>query len=190
MLRDRPTCASWTGSTDVPLVQLIDCTGAPYDLVAAGDPRTYADLVSPHGLRGIAATPTGSGPARTSSSPATRPALLTPTPVIADAHRRGLQVHAWTFRVENQFLPLEFRVGTDPTAVGDLRGELGPSSAPASTGSSPTTPTSPWAPCADRAAGHRRRSPCGVRPSSRPRPRPAGTRPSRPQAVAGTGRNR
>jgi glycerophosphoryl diester phosphodiesterase len=27
--------------TGVPLVQLIDETGAPYDFVAAGDPRTY-----------------------------------------------------------------------------------------------------------------------------------------------------
>ena len=36
--------------TDVPLVQLVDCSGAPYDLVAAGDPRTYADLVTRQGL--------------------------------------------------------------------------------------------------------------------------------------------
>ena len=32
-------------SATLPLVQLINCSGAPYDLVAAGDPRTYADLV-------------------------------------------------------------------------------------------------------------------------------------------------
>ncbi|MFP5283869.1 MAG: esterase-like activity of phytase family protein, partial [Actinomycetes bacterium] len=31
--------------SEVRLVQLINCTGAPYDLVAAGDFRTYADLV-------------------------------------------------------------------------------------------------------------------------------------------------
>ena len=40
--------------TDVRLVQLVDCTGAPYDFRAAGDPRTYADLVTPAGLRRIA----------------------------------------------------------------------------------------------------------------------------------------
>ena len=47
--------------TRVPLVQLINCTGAPYDLVAAGDPRTYADLVTPAGLREIARYADGIG---------------------------------------------------------------------------------------------------------------------------------
>ena len=31
--------------TRSPLAQLVDASGAPYDLVAAGDPRTYRDLV-------------------------------------------------------------------------------------------------------------------------------------------------
>ena len=40
--------------TDFPIVQLTGCTGAPYDLVAAGDPRTYADIVSRQGsARGV-----------------------------------------------------------------------------------------------------------------------------------------
>ena len=51
--------------TDVRLVQLIDCAGAPYDLRAAGDPRTYADLVTRRGCKGSPATPTRSGCART-----------------------------------------------------------------------------------------------------------------------------
>src|SRR5690606_27440524 len=38
----------------VPLVQLVGATGAPNDLVAAGDDRTYADLVTPAGLRAVA----------------------------------------------------------------------------------------------------------------------------------------
>jgi glycerophosphoryl diester phosphodiesterase len=50
--------------------------------------------------------------------------LLAPTPVIQVAHRAGLEVHGWTFRRENQFLPLQFRRGPDPSAVGDLVGEL------------------------------------------------------------------
>ncbi len=33
----------------VPLVQLTDATGAPADLVAAGDPRTWADLTTAAG---------------------------------------------------------------------------------------------------------------------------------------------
>jgi glycerophosphoryl diester phosphodiesterase len=44
--------------------------------------------------------------------------------VIREAHRRHLVVHGWTFRRENQFLPLDFRVGSDPNAVGDLVGEI------------------------------------------------------------------
>ena len=32
--------------TDLPLVQLLDATGSPYDFVLSGDPRTYADLPS------------------------------------------------------------------------------------------------------------------------------------------------
>lgn len=50
--------------------------------------------------------------------------LLEPTPVIETAHRFGLAVHGYTFRSENCFLPMQFRRGTDPTAVGDLTGEL------------------------------------------------------------------
>jgi glycerophosphoryl diester phosphodiesterase len=51
--------------TRVPLVQLIDETGAPYDFVAAGDPRTYRDLITRRAWRRSPPTPTASGPART-----------------------------------------------------------------------------------------------------------------------------
>ena len=30
----------------------------------------------------------------------------------------------WTFRRENRYLPLNFRVGADPNAVGNLAGEI------------------------------------------------------------------
>ena len=49
--------------------------------------------------------------------------LLAPTSVIEDAHREKLIVHAWTFRAENQFLPVDFRIGTDPNAFGDITAE-------------------------------------------------------------------
>src|SRR4029450_1842860 len=52
------------GKTRLPLVQLIDATGAPYDLVVAGDPRTYADLVTPAGLAEIATYADGIGPSK------------------------------------------------------------------------------------------------------------------------------
>ncbi|WP_230487159.1 esterase-like activity of phytase family protein [Nocardioides anomalus] len=111
--------------TDIPLVQLVDCTGAPYDLTARGEPTTYADLVSKKGLKKVARYADGVGPCKDLLIPRdAQGRLLQPTPVIEDAHRVGLILHPFTFRVENQFLPLQYRSGTDPNAPGDLAGEL------------------------------------------------------------------
>ena len=33
-------------------------------------------------------------------------------------------MHAYTFRRENQFLPVDFRSSADPNATGDLIGEI------------------------------------------------------------------
>jgi glycerophosphoryl diester phosphodiesterase len=118
------------GETRVPLVQLIDAVGAPYDLVAAGDPRTYADLVTPEGLAEIATYADGIGPSKNLIVPRdTAGNLLDPTSLVRDAHRAGLVVHPWTFRRENEFLPLDFRQGNPASpeflrAPGDLPGEL------------------------------------------------------------------
>jgi len=118
------------GKTRLPLVQLIDATGAPYDFVVAGDPRTYADLVNPAGLAEVATYADGIGPSKDRIVPRdSAGALLQPTSLIRDAHRAGLVVHPWTFRRENSFLPLDFRQG-DPAspeflrAPGDLPAEL------------------------------------------------------------------
>ena len=94
--------------------------------MAAGDPRTYADLVTRAGARGRSpATPTASGLCKDVMIPRDADGTLgTPTSVIRDAHRAGLEVHGWTFRRENQFLPAEFRSSADPNAVGDLAGEI------------------------------------------------------------------
>ena len=46
----------------VPLVQLINRDGRPFDFVASGDPRTYADLATPEGLAWIAEYADGVGP--------------------------------------------------------------------------------------------------------------------------------
>ncbi|MEU1607435.1 glycerophosphodiester phosphodiesterase [Micromonospora matsumotoense] len=109
---------------DVPLVQLLDATGQPYDLAAAGDPRTYQDLATAAGLRGIARYADGVGLNKNLIVPRDATGkLLAPTTVIRDAHRQQLVVHAWTFRAENQFLPVDFRIGTDPNARGDITAE-------------------------------------------------------------------
>jgi glycerophosphoryl diester phosphodiesterase len=118
------------GKTRLPLVQLIDATGAPYDFVVAGDPRTYADLVTPAGLAEIATYADGIGPSKDLIVPRDSAGnLLDPTSLVRDAHRAGLIVHPWTFRRENNFLPLDFRQGNPASpeflrATGDLPAEL------------------------------------------------------------------
>lgn len=42
----------------------------------------------------------------------------TPTSLVADARAAGLDVHAWTIRPENEFLPPMLRTGDDPKASG------------------------------------------------------------------------
>jgi len=109
---------------DVPIVQLIGGSGAPYDLQAAGDPRTYADLLTPVGLRQIARYADGIGPDKNRIVPRDDAGrLLAPTTVVTHAHRAGLFVHPYTFRNENAFLPVDFRRGDDPAAYGDAFAE-------------------------------------------------------------------
>ncbi|MCK9792183.1 esterase-like activity of phytase family protein [Isoptericola sp. 4D.3] len=111
--------------TDVRLALNVSPSGAPYDLVAAGDPRTYADLVTPRGLRDLARYADIASLEKNVVVPRTGDGTLgEPTSVVRDAHRAGLEVYSWTFRAENQFLPAEHRSSTDPAAHGDLAGEL------------------------------------------------------------------
>jgi glycerophosphoryl diester phosphodiesterase len=50
-------------------------------------------------------------------------ALATPQAVAA-AHAANLRVHVWTFRAENEFLPQDLQVGTDPKVHGRLEDEI------------------------------------------------------------------
>jgi glycerophosphoryl diester phosphodiesterase len=95
------------------VVQLLSASGAPYDFVAAGDPRTYADLITPAGLRRIARYGDGIGPDKAMVIPRNADGTLaSPTDLVDDAHAAGLVVHPYTFRAENTFLPTELRRGT------------------------------------------------------------------------------
>ncbi len=111
--------------TRLPLVQLVNCSGRPADFAAAGDDRTYADLVTPEGLAFVATYADGIGACKNVLIPRNADGTLgEPSPVIDDAHEAGLVVHGWTFRRENRFLPAEYRSGTDPNAPGDMVGEV------------------------------------------------------------------
>jgi glycerophosphoryl diester phosphodiesterase len=109
----------------VPLVQLVDASGSPYDTVAAGSPTTYREMVTAEGLREIATYADGLGAAKDLVLPRDATgALGEPSDVVEDAHTAGLLVHAWTMRDENQFMATDFRRGTDPNAKGDARAEI------------------------------------------------------------------
>ncbi|HKD96938.1 MAG TPA: glycerophosphodiester phosphodiesterase [Micromonosporaceae bacterium] len=97
-----------------PMVFLGATSGTPFN-----DPRPYADYFSRAGLAEIATTVNGVGPDKNQLIPRKADGTLdAPTSVISDAHAAGLVLHPYTFRAENQFLPAELRVGTDPNAYG------------------------------------------------------------------------
>ncbi|WP_246861933.1 glycerophosphodiester phosphodiesterase family protein [Nocardioides sp. SYSU D00065] len=110
------------GRTRLPIVQLVDTAQTrPADLVAAGDPRTYGDLVTPEGLAWIDEYADGIGPHTSLVLPRDGSgAVDAPSGLVRDAHRRGLTVHVWTVRGENRFLPSNFRRGESPDALGDM----------------------------------------------------------------------
>ncbi len=88
--------------TSVPIVQLVDAH--------------QAERLTPSGLRAISTYAEWVGPHKQ--------LLLSDPTVVAEAHRAGLRVLAWTVRPENQFLAPRFRIGTDPHAAGDWRAEV------------------------------------------------------------------
>lgn len=93
-------------------VFLVDSEGAPADLAKAGDARTYADLITPEGLKTVASFADGIGPYKDLILPRDASGNWTsPTSLVKDAHAAGLALHPWTFRAENNFLPTALRRG-------------------------------------------------------------------------------
>ena len=94
-------------------------SGAPYDLSSSGDPRTYADLNTAAGLAwlsgfvSVVAADQGQVVPRRSDG---RLGLATTLP--ARIRAAGLRLHVYAMRSENTFLPVDYRVGTDPAADG------------------------------------------------------------------------
>jgi glycerophosphoryl diester phosphodiesterase len=107
--------------TKVPLIQLMDAEGGPAD----HPERTYAQMATADGLRAVAQYANGIGPNKSMIIPRNLLGNLgTPTALVADAHAAGLQVHPWTFRRENFFLPLGLKSGINPASHGDLATEI------------------------------------------------------------------
>ena len=109
------------GMTEMRIVQLIDNPrnapasngaprNAPYDFVASGSKRTYADLVTPAGLKEIAVYADVVSPYKEVIIPRTAANELgAATSFVTDAKAAGLKVHTWTLRPENPFLPVSMR---------------------------------------------------------------------------------
>jgi glycerophosphoryl diester phosphodiesterase len=113
------------GLTDLPLVQLVDATGQPFDLQSGGDARGYAELISPAGLAEIARYADAIGVHKALIVPRTADGRSqAPSALIEQAHAAGLAVHAWTFRNENAFLASELRrAPLQPGTHGDATSE-------------------------------------------------------------------
>jgi hypothetical protein len=116
---------------DIPLVQLIDSSGAPYDYVYNGIDQTYADLIAPEGLTEIATYAEGIGPSKRLIVPAATVDnngdgqaddingdgeisdadrfAGEPTSLVDDAHAAGLLVHPYTFRSDDYYLLADYK---------------------------------------------------------------------------------
>ncbi|MGC5016208.1 glycerophosphodiester phosphodiesterase family protein [Streptosporangium sp. DT93] len=88
--------------TRIRLVQFVAAAGAPYDLVRAGDRRTYDDMVTPKGMAEIAGYADGIGVVTKRIGPGEPGGIdgrkISPAALVGNAHRAGLLVHATTVR--------------------------------------------------------------------------------------------
>lgn len=117
---------------NVRLLQLIDEPQAqPWDVAVEGGRLRYADLLTPTGLREVAGWADAVGPNARAILPLLGEGRLgPPTTLVRDAHAAGLEVHAWTFRPENIFLPRSLWLGDDPAtrnvdgSIAEMRAHL------------------------------------------------------------------
>lgn len=94
----------------------------PADVALAGGSLTYGEMLSARGLREVAQYADVVAPMHRAVIPLRADERLDkPSALVADAHRAGLDVVAWTFRPENAFLAADFRNGEGP----DVRNEAG-----------------------------------------------------------------
>jgi glycerophosphoryl diester phosphodiesterase len=109
--------------TNLPLVQLVEPSGQPFDFTLAGDRRSYLDMMSDAGLAEIASYADAIGPHKwmvVQFAPGRRE----DTGLARRARAAGLGIHVWTLRAENEFLPVDLKVAGGPAMRGDLQGEI------------------------------------------------------------------
>jgi glycerophosphoryl diester phosphodiesterase len=106
---------------NVRLLQLLDePQQRPYDEVIARSDTTYAQMMTPQGLREIAHYADAIGPwSRSIIALGADGTLGTPGTLVRDAHAAGLEVHTYTFRPENRFLPTNLRDARGDNARND-----------------------------------------------------------------------
>ena len=117
---------------NVRLLQLIDEPEAqPWDVRARGGTLRYADLLTAAGLREVAGYADAIGPNARAVLPVDGEGRLgRSTTLVRDAHAVGLEVHVWTFRPENLFLPRSLWQGADPAtfnaegSIAEIRAHL------------------------------------------------------------------
>lgn len=102
--------------SNIRLLQLLGgANEQPYDVVAAGKQLSYAQMMTPAGLRDIAAYADAIGPSVRAIIPlAADGSLGQATALVHDAHAVKLEVHPYTFRPENFFQAKNFWKGSDP----------------------------------------------------------------------------
>ncbi|CAG9575869.1 unnamed protein product [Danaus chrysippus] len=111
--------------TDIRLIQLYGAkSSTPYDQVLLGSNLTFGYMATPEGLANVATYASGVGPEKSYIIPRNLLNKLdTPTSFVKDAHALGLEVHPYTFRAENIFLPREYQIN-DVNGLGNLTQEI------------------------------------------------------------------
>lgn len=107
-------------------IYLLEAAGRPFDLFTAQgrSALTYKQTAKPAGLDTLVGRVDGiSVDKRMILAPDKLGRLTGPSPVVADAHERGLRVFTWTCRPENNFLIGQFRGRGGAAAFGDWESE-------------------------------------------------------------------
>lgn len=110
----------------IPLVQLIEADGAPWDLRErdGADAVTYRSMLTTAGLDALAAEVQGISPdKRIVLAPDRLGRARGPVRVVGEAQDRGLRVFTWTCRPENTFLLPAYRRPGGKAAFGEYRRE-------------------------------------------------------------------